>query len=118
AALLYIPGLSWGLPSEVHVATDSEAPYDSIEFVALYRDPDVANKYPDVQPLLALPVYGAVVLANKISGDLTTISTAWPYGFRDPYRVFSEFILARNAMSLMMGIGVLVTLTKLHLPSL
>jgi hypothetical protein len=105
AFALYLPGVTWGLPSELPAAINSSAPFDSLEFVALYTNPNVANRYPAVQPLLALRAYGAVVLTNKLAGNFTSVSNAWPYGFRDPYAAFSDFVLLRNLMLVALAIG-------------
>ena len=112
--VLYGLGIFWGLPSALSAASDSPAPLGPLAFVAEYRDPHKSYIYPAVHQLLLLCVYAPVVLFCKLTGQLGSLSGAWPYGFRDPTAVFSAFILAGNLVSLAMGVGVLLLLRRLR----
>ncbi len=113
-AVLYGLGLFWGLPSVLTAASDSTAPLGPLSFVAEYRDPNKSYVYPAVHQLLLACVYGVIIVGCKLSGYLGALSSAWPYGFRDPTTVFSAFILASNVVSLLMGLVVLVSLKRVR----
>ena len=113
-ALLYGLGIFWGLPSALSAASDSPAPLGPLAFVAEYRDPSKSYIYPAVHQLLLVCVYAPIVIFCKLTGQLGSLSGAWPYGFKDPTAVFSAFILAGNLVSLAMGVGVLLLLRRIR----
>lgn len=109
-AVLYGIGAGWGLPSILNPASDSPVPLSSLNWIVRYRDTSISNIYPPVHQLLCLAAYGVVLLGWKAVGAIGSISTAYPYGFRNPTHVFSSFLLATNLLSVAMGVGILVCL--------
>jgi hypothetical protein len=112
-ALLILPGVFWGLPSAITPQVDSPAPLGSLLFVAEYGKGTLNVVYPLFHQILLLPFYGLVGAAFWLSGGVSRITSAWPYGFRDPTRFFSVLILVTNLVSAVMGVALLGLLRPL-----
>jgi len=110
--ILYIPGVFWGLPSEIVSEKDSQIPFGPLAFVADYSNPSLANQYPDVHYILLVVIYAGVFLFHKIIGNLHTISSTWPYGFQNPAAAFSMLILVSRLVSVSMGIAIILCMKK------
>lgn len=108
AFAMFILGIGWGLPSEVNPARDSPAPHHILSFFAEYGDRDVASKYPAGHYVITAPFYACVFLVSKLTGELGSLSSAWPYGFKNPSTAFSALIVVSRMLSVMMATGVVI----------
>jgi 4-amino-4-deoxy-L-arabinose transferase-like glycosyltransferase len=111
--LLIAPGLFWGLPSAITPQVDSPAPLGPLLFAAEYGKGTLSVVYPVFHQLLLLPSYALVAGGFWVAGGLSRITSAWPYGFRDPSQFFSALILVTNLVSAVMGVGLLWTMRSL-----
>jgi hypothetical protein len=111
--LLILAGVFWGLPSAVTPQVDAPVPLGSLLLMAEYGRGTLNVVYPLFHQILLLPFYGLVGAAFWLMGGVSRISSAWPYGFRDPSRFFSALILVTNLLSAVMGITLLSLLRRL-----
>lgn len=111
-AVFYGIGLWWGLKSEFSPSVDVPFPLGSLIFVGQYSDATEAAKYPALHYLLQLPFYGALMAFLMLTGGFSDISSKYPYGFADPVMAFTIMQLITRAMSVVMGIGMLIALWK------
>lgn len=112
-AALIVPGVFWGLPSAITPQVDSPAPLGPLLFVAEYGKGTLNVVYPLFHQILLLPFYALVGAGFWLAGDVSRVSSVWPYGFRDPSRFFSALILVTNLVSLVMGVLLLAVLRPL-----
>lgn len=103
----------WGLPSAITPQVDAPVPLGSLLFIAEYGKGTLNVVYPLFHQILLLPLYGLVGAGFWLAGGVSHISSAWPYGLRDPSRFFSALILATNLVSAVMGISLLSVLRPL-----
>ena len=115
AAILIIPGLWWGMPSEFSPAIDAPGPYSPLAFVAQYGNPALSAIYPATHQLVLLVSYAFVLLWLLVTGglDVGALSAVWPHGFRDPVGAFTALIVVGRAVSAAMGVGIVVSLWRL-----
>jgi hypothetical protein len=113
AFLLILPGLFWGLPSAVTAQVDAPVPLGPLLFFAEYKSPQLDTIYPAFHQLLLLPVYAAAMAGYWVLGGVSHLSSAWPYGLRDPSAFFSSLILLSNLVSAVMGLGILYIALRL-----
>lgn len=102
--LLIVPGLFWGLPSAITPQVDAPLPIGPLLFFAEYAKPHLNTVYPAFHQVLLLPLYAAVIAFFKLTGALGTLSSGWPYGFRDATFFFSVLIVVTNLVSAVMGV--------------
>jgi hypothetical protein len=112
--VLYALGAFWGLPSALTPAIDSISPLGPLAFVGKYKQTDMTYVYPAVHQLLQVAVYAVVLLIAKITGSIGTISSAWPYGFRDPSALFTVLLVVSNLISAAMAAFLLRTLWRMR----
>jgi hypothetical protein len=103
-------GLGWGIPSEFAPGTDVDFPLGPMIFIGQYSDPASASVYPAFHYLLTLPFYAVVMGISKLTGSLGDISSSWPYGFSNVVLTFSIMLIISRLISMIMGIGILLTL--------
>lgn len=100
--ILLLPGIFWGLPSAISVQVDSPVPLGSLLFFA-DRRPTVNTTYPAFHELLLLPFYGAAIAFYWLLGGISSISSSWPYGFRNVTALFSSLTILTNLLSAVMA---------------
>jgi hypothetical protein len=111
---LYALGIFWGLPSALTPALDSISPLGPLAFVAKYKQADITYIYPAVHQLIQLPFYAVVLLIAKLTGSIGSISSAWPYGFKDPSAIFSLLLAVSNLISAVMAALLLRTIWRMR----
>jgi hypothetical protein len=111
--LLILPGVFWGLPSAITPQVDAPVPLGSLLFIAEHGKGTLNVVYPLTHQILLLPFYGLVGAGFWLAGGVSRVTSAWPYGFRDPSRFFSALILVTNLVSVVMGIVLLSLLRPL-----
>jgi len=112
--LLYALGVFWGLPSALTPAIDSISPLGPLAFVAKYKQTDITYVYPAVHQLLQVAFYAVILAGAKAIGAIGAISSAWPYGFRDPSALFTVLLVASNLISASMAAFLLRTLWRMR----
>jgi hypothetical protein len=108
--ILYAIGIAWGMPSEFVSEIDSEFPSGPFNVLAHLRDSGYTCNYPVFHKLLMLPLYGVVLLILKMTGNFSSFSSLWPYGFSDPAGAMTILILTARYVSLLMGVGIVCIL--------
>ncbi len=105
--ILILPGLFWGLPSAITPQVDAPVPLSSLLFVAEYGKAQLNTVYPVFHYLFLLPFFAAVAGCFWVAGEISRVTSVWPYGFRDPSLFFSSLIFMTNLVSAFMAIGLL-----------
>ena len=98
-------GLFWGMPSEFVSEIDSEFPSGPFNIISHLKDNSYATPYPVFHRLFILPIYAVVLLGLKITGQCSSFSSAWPYGFHNPAATLTLLITLARLVSLLMGAG-------------
>ena len=113
-AILYALGAFWGLPSALTPAIDSISPLGPLAFVAKYTQTDITYVYPAVHQLLQVAFYAVVLAGAKLTGAIGPLSSAWPYGFKDPSALFTVLLVVSNLISAAMAAFLLRTLWRMR----
>ena len=113
-AILYALGVFWGLPSALTPASDSISPLGPLAFVAKYRQADITFIYPAVHQLIQVAFYAVVLAGAKLTGGIGSISSVWPYGFKDPSAIFSILLVVSNLISAVMAAFLLRILWRMR----
>jgi 4-amino-4-deoxy-L-arabinose transferase-like glycosyltransferase len=111
ALLVYLPGLTWGLPHATGPAMIRGWDVDGIagvgvlsEFYNLLRGPrpDWYTAYPLIHYLVLGALYAPYLAWLKLTGGLGALSGTYPFGFADPVTAIATMgILARTVTLLM-----------------
>lgn len=108
--ILYAIGIAWGMPSEFVSEIDSEFPSGPFNIIAHLRDNSYATPYPVFHRLFMLPLYAFVLFGLKITGQCSSFSSTWPYGFNNPAAAMTLLITTARLVSLLMGAGTICIL--------
>jgi hypothetical protein len=107
-------GLRWGLPNGNNTwAADAIQPLTPMS-VAKHALGSGFNsgwfyfKYPLGHPLLLLLVQAPYLAWLRVTGQLKTPTATYPHGFRDPERALSGLALLTRAVSVAMGVGLVL----------
>jgi len=107
---LNLYAITWGLPNIDDWASLSLAPVKPLSFAKhlLYGETWLYH-YPPFHFIVLALAYAPYIVYLFVSGGLTSPVDAYPYGLTHPLQSLTMFILISRAVSVAMGVGLVVT---------
>lgn len=108
--LLCLPRLTSLIPAPVDFADEIYQPQQTLKFVSSRGS--AFDKYGPIPNYFLIPMYGVSLLYWKLTGDFTTPSGDWPYGFAHPVTQFGTLIFETRVIHLCLSAAMLVVVTR------
>lgn len=108
--ILCLPRLTSLIPAPVDFSDEIYQPQQTLKFVASRGQ--AFDKYGPIPNYLLLPPYALSFLYWKLTGDFTSPSGDWPFGFVRPVPQFGTLIFETRVIHLALSAAMLVVVTR------